>query len=269
MSLELQEETQLRWENYVYNGEISWIKKMFEEGFPIDYKNHFAIQKSIQYNFSYLYDFLNSEYKKDYMKELSQKEINALFYNTIKNGNVYLYEELTKKNVQYEVMVKFQGLEKAIEYGHLDIIQHIIEHNSKNMSQYNYLLVLAANFGEIDIFNYFVSKGCDIHYNKDEALIKASQHNHIEIVEECFKHNCNLYTMQDEPLKRATTYGHIEMVKFLFLAYKDKKHALDVIADIKRKDVLKEMAKFFNSYELNQRLKHELEEKHLSNKAKL
>ena len=115
----------------------------------------------------------------------------------------------------------------AARYGHLDIIQLILE-NKKYKSIINRptfrgrtALVTAACHGHLQVCKTLFAKGADLNYqdeNKFTALIYAANEGHFDMVKWLLENGANVHlkdTFGETALTAAETNGHIEIIRFL------------------------------------------------------
>lgn len=101
----------------------------------------------------------------------------------------------------------------AARYGHLDIVQYVVENGVDIHTHNDQAVFSAAENGHLDIFKYLHENGADIRANKDKALHSAVEKGHLHIVRYLFEQDQNWSSAFDYCVFLAIKFGHIELLK--------------------------------------------------------
>jgi ankyrin repeat protein len=106
----------------------------------------------------------------------------------------------------------------AAEYGHLNVVQYLIEQGSKGFDKLDdYILPRSAEKGHFEIVKFLVEQGADIHSNNDYALRWAASNGHFEIVKFLVESGADIHAENDFAIRWAELSGHNEILKYLKL----------------------------------------------------
>ena len=136
-------------------------------------------------------------------------------------GDLEAVKSLMAKGVNVNVANKNDETPfvKAIEGGHLELADYLIE-NGVDIKRYGgYALSKAVEKGNLQSVQYLINKGVDIRYG--EYLITATQKGNLEMVKFLVENGAN---NDEKPLILASQKGNIEIVKCLMQSLVNKKY---------------------------------------------
>src|SRR3989344_3203490 len=77
---------------------------------------------------------------------------------------------------------KDQCLIKTAPYGHLEIVQMLLDHDANVHAQYDAPLRWASAHGHLEVVQLLLDHGADVHAQNDDSIYWASRNDHSEIV---------------------------------------------------------------------------------------
>ena len=106
------------------------------------------------------------------------------------------------------------AVRKAAKYGHLSIVEFLVEKGADFRAKKDYALIAAAGNGKTEVVRYLEGLGVSIYTGQGAALKKAAKNGHLETVKFLLSRNFPLDSLSEE-VEEATRNGHFEIVKCL------------------------------------------------------
>lgn len=147
------------------------------------------------------------------------------------SGDFNLVKKITPKlvNLNQRISLKNTALHLSSLYGHLDIVQFLLENGAKVdiIGEYNNTpLHLASTEGNLDIVEFLVNNGADINYTNKfgcTPLHNASGNGNLEVVKFLVNNGADIDAIDENsytPFKYATSIMYIydemyDVIKFL------------------------------------------------------
>jgi ankyrin repeat protein len=126
------------------------------------------------------------------------------------------------------------GLKIASEYGHLDIVNFLVENGAlidhyDEFDERDSALAYAANKGHLDIIKYLLEKGADIHYADDNAFIRAIEGKQFNAAKLLIEKGANINAQNSAAIDWLITFQYTdsEYVKLLKLLIKNNASMID------------------------------------------
>jgi hypothetical protein len=107
------------------------------------------------------------------------------------------------------------ALRKASYYGHLPIVQFLVQHGADVHADDNEAIRRASVNGHLPVVQFLVQHGADVHAYNDYALRLASEKGNLPIVQFLVAHGADIHADNDYALRWASYYGHLPVVQFL------------------------------------------------------
>ena len=110
---------------------------------------------------------------------------------------------------------KDQCLVDTTRYGHLEIVQLLLDHGADIHAQDDDPICWASRYGHLEIVQLLLDHGADVHACDDYPLRWASYNGHLEIVQLLLDHGANVHARDDYSLRWASANGHTTIVELL------------------------------------------------------
>ena len=193
-----------------------------------EYYDAYRADQEREYGFDY-----------DYYRRSMGRRIDKLFIASIYHGNRYLMERLTtalgvralssdtkvdigvgpKTNANINSLDDISGsvyneaLQKAVQYGHFDILRRLKERFS-HMTHVP-LITTASKYGHLQIVEYLISLGESATFYDSEPLIEALEHRRYDVARRLIELGANVSAKNNRALLHASEYGYTETVRLV------------------------------------------------------
>ncbi len=167
-----------------------------------EYYDAYRADQEREYGFDY-----------DYYRRSIGRRIDKLFIASIYHGNRYLMERLTTALDDISGSVYNEALQKAVQYGHFDILRRLKERFS-HMTHVP-LITTASKYGHLQIVEYLISLGESATFYDSEPLIEALEHRRYDVARRLIELGANVSAKNNRALLHACEYGYTETVRLV------------------------------------------------------
>lgn len=189
---------------YITSHEITWTPKFFRAC------QYFMIDPPIEQQVLQYLKIHRDEDKRDLAIQLH------LVPASVIEWDAYTDSERCRYGILWGISVPNRCvLCEYARYGHLDVVQHIMDHDVVMYHYSETALRAASRNGHLSVVRYLVEQGVNLHTWSETPLRAASAYGYLPIVQYLVEHGADMHACDDEALREASREGHVPVVQCL------------------------------------------------------
>jgi len=130
--------------------------------------------------------------------------------NSIMSGNSTLVMKFLNAGAKADDAIIY-----ASEYGHLDMVEMLMQRGANPRIKNGMALVVASTCGYLDVVEFLVVAGVSVATSDNDPIIGASANGHLPVVEYLFNNDANIEIGNNSPARVSAMNGHLDVLLYI------------------------------------------------------